>query len=232
MKSLVQRLSRFYASSIGKKIIVALTGVVLVGFLVGHLLGNLLIYGGPEPVNDYAEKLRRLGPGLWLIRGGLLLTLVAHIVATVHLTAQNRKARPDPNVVETVFKASWSSRIMIWSGLTILAFVIYHLMHFTWGTFNDFWDPDGPYFLADGRHNVHAMVVAGFREFGNSAFYAVALFLLCSHIGHGVASMFQTLGLTTPGSRRLIAGASWGFAMVIFAGYVSIPIAILAGWVR
>ena len=103
-----------------------------------------------------------LGPLLWVARIGLLVAVFVHIAATVHLAAQNRAARPEAYVVDATLRASRSSRIMLWSGLTIACFVIYHLMHFTWGTFNRFYDPDGPYVLPDHRRNVYKMVIDGF----------------------------------------------------------------------
>ncbi|MGI8604584.1 MAG: succinate dehydrogenase cytochrome b subunit [Verrucomicrobiales bacterium] len=232
MKSFRQALCRFYSSSIGKKILVALTGLVLVGFLIGHLAANLLIFLGADALNDYAHKLRSMGPLLWAARLGLLAAVVLHIVATIHLTVQNRLARPDAYIVESTLRASFSSRVMMWSGVTIAVFVVYHLMHYTWGTFNRYRDPEGPYFLANGEHNVYKMMVDGFREPANSLFYTFAILLLCSHLRHGVPSLFQTLGLTTARSRGLIRIAGWTFAIIIFLGYFSIPLSIMAGWVR
>ncbi len=232
MKSLLQALGRFYASSIGKKIVVALSALALLGFLVGHLTGNLLVFKGPEALNDYAAKLRDLGPLLWLARFGLLGAVAAHIVATLHLAAQNKAARPEEYRSEATIQATRSSLIMVWSGLTILAFVIYHLMHFTWGTLNNFYDPDGPYALPEGRHNVYKMVVDGFSFWGNSLFYLIALGLLCSHLSHGVTSLFQTLGVTTPRNRPLFKVLGRVFALAMFIGFSSIPVAVLAGFVK
>jgi succinate dehydrogenase / fumarate reductase cytochrome b subunit len=229
MRSLWQTACRFYASSIGKKVLVAVTALVLAGFLVGHLAGNLLMFSGPEAVNAYALKLREMGPLLWVVRFGLLAAVAVHIVVTVHLAAQNRAARPEAYAVEATVRATRSSRIMLWSGLTIACFVIYHLMHFTWGTFNRYHDPDGPYALAGGGSNVYKMVVDGFRVWANSGFYLLALGLLCSHLSHGMSSVFQTLGLTTPRTRPLFTVFGWAFALVIFCGFASIPIAVLAG---
>jgi succinate dehydrogenase / fumarate reductase cytochrome b subunit len=173
-----------------------------------------------------------MGPLLWLARIGLLAAVGVHIVATVQLTAQNRAARPVGYAVEATVRATRSSRIMIWSGLTIAAFVVYHLMHFTWGTFNRFHDPDGPYALREGGWNVYKMVVDGFSVWANSGFYLLALGLLCSHLSHGMASVFQTLGLTTPRTRPLFTFFGWAFALVIFGGFASIPIAVLAGGLK
>lgn len=223
-------LRRLYASSIGKKFIVALTGLVMVGFLIGHLAGNLLIFAGDEAINAYGVRLREFGPMLWVARLGLLAAVAAHIVATVHLTAQNRRARPDGYVERHWLRATLSSRTMMWTGVTIVVFVIYHLMHFTWGSFNQFYVEGGPYYLADGRHNIHRMVIDGFRQPLNTLFYVVAIGLLCMHLTHGFASVFQTLGLTnTRSSRQMFGVLSWGFSILLFVGYVSIPAAVVLG---
>jgi len=232
MPSLVQSLTRFYQSSIGKKILVAVTGLAMIGFLVGHLLGNLLIFSGPDAINGYAKKLHDLGPLLYLIRGGLLVIVVLHIVTTIQLVRLNRAARPQKYAVDTVRQASKSSRIMIWSGLTIFAFIIYHLAHYTWALGNQYRDPSVlRYWVAPGVHNVYNMVVDGFRVWYVSAFYILALLLLTSHLSHGFASVFQTLGLATPRTRRPIAVAGNVFSWAWFLGNLSIPLAILFGLV-
>jgi succinate dehydrogenase / fumarate reductase cytochrome b subunit len=233
MPPIVQSLVRFYGSSVGRKMIVAVTGAIMVLFLIGHMIGNLLVFAGPEALNGYAKKLHDLGPLLWVIRFGLLATVVLHIVATVQLTAANRAARAEPYGVDSTRKASKSSRTMIWSGVIILVFLIYHLMHYTWGVANGYYNPEMTrYWLPDGSHNVYNMVVDGFNWVPASLFYIVGLALLFSHLGHGVASIFQTLGLTTPKSRPLIEGAGKGLALVLFAGNVLMPVAIMAGWVK
>ena len=226
-------LLRFCRSSIGRKIIVALTGAVMVLFLIGHLLGNLLLFAGPDAINAYAKKLHDLGPLLWIARLGLLAAVVLHIVATVQLTIANRAARPQAYGVDATRAATKSSRTMIWSGLTILAFLIYHLAHYTWGVANGYYDKANPrYWLADDSHNVYQMIVDGFNWVPASLFYIVAMALLFRHLGHGVASMFQTLGLTTQKSRPLIECAGHALALALFAGNCLMPIAVLAGWVK
>lgn len=233
MPPLVQSLLRFYHSSIGKKIIVAVTGLAMMGFLVGHLLGNLLVFAGPDAINAYAKKLHDLGPLLYVVRAGLLATVVLHIVATVQLVRMNRAARPQKYAVDTVRQASKASRIMIWSGLTILAFVLYHLAHFTWALGNSYRDPSiARYWVEPGIHNVFNMVVDGFRVWYVSAFYIIAMFLLCNHLSHGFSSVFQTLGLATPRLRQPINAAGLVFAWGLFFGNISIPLAILFGVVK
>lgn len=232
MKALYLAVVRFYASSIGKKMVVALTALGLMGFLVGHLAGNLLMFKGPEAINAYAAKLHALGPLLWVVRLGLLGVVGLHVVATLQLAAQNRAARPHEYVAEATLRATRSSRLMVLTGLTILAFVVYHLLHFTVGNLHGFYDEDGGYRLADGGMNVYKMVVVGFGVWFNSGFYILAMALLCSHLSHGFSSVFQTLGLTTPRTRSLITAAGWAFAILICGGFASIPVAVLAGLLK
>jgi succinate dehydrogenase / fumarate reductase cytochrome b subunit len=233
MPPFVRSIVRFYQSSIGKKIIVALTGAVLILFVIGHMVGNLLVFAGPEALNGYAKKLADLGPLLWLVRLGLLATVVLHIVATVQLYIANKAARPQPYVVDAKRKAGRSSLTMIWSGLTILAFVVYHLMHYTWGVANDYYNPaNSRYFLPNGDHNVYNMVVDGFTWAPASLFYILAMGLLFMHLSHGFASVFQTLGFTTPKSRPVIELTGRTLAAVLFAGNSLMPLAIMAGWVE
>lgn len=230
MPPIVLSLARFYHSSIGKKIIVAVTGLAMVGFLVGHLLGNLLIFGGPEAINGYAKKLHDLGPLLYVIRAALLGMFLLHVICTIQLVRLNRAARPQRYAVDTVRTASKSSRIMIWSGLIILSFLVYHLAHFTFALGNSYRDPSNArYWVEPGVHNVYNMVMDGFSVWYVSAFYVLAMFLLCSHLGHGVASIFQTIGLATPRTRQPIRIAGNLFALGIFLGNISIPLAILTG---
>jgi succinate dehydrogenase / fumarate reductase cytochrome b subunit len=206
-------------SSIGKKLLVALTGLVLVLFLAGHLAGNLLVFVGEKAFNEYAEMLHTMlhGTGVWIARSVLLTCLVVHVVATISLTRANRVASPKYVHSQTI-QASKSSLIMIWSGLTILAFVIFHLLHFTVRVDSG---------LAEiAKTNPHKMVIVGFSNGLVVLFYAIAMSMLCSHLSHGVASMFQTLGLRSKKSASLITTVSKAYAFLIWAGFLSIPIAI------
>lgn len=232
MSPLFTSLRTFLASSIGKKILVAVTGAVLVLFVLGHMIGNLLIYAGPDALNEYGRLLHTLlhGAGLWIARAVLLTCVAVHIVLTVQLTRENRAARGSAYGCQATLKASRSSRIMILSGLTLLAFIIFHLLHFTVraGPYREF---DAMTATLDGEtvHNVHRMVVAGFSSVPVSAFYIIAMGLLCSHLSHGVASMFQTLGLATDRTRPALTVVSRAFAAIIFVGNCSIPVAVLCG---
>lgn len=231
MSAVLDSLSRFYSSSIGKKILVALTGLALVGFIVGHMVGNLLVFAGPEAINEYGHMLHTAlhGGGVWIARLGLLAAVVVHIVATVQLTIANKGARKDAYGQQKFRVSSTSSRIMIWSGLTILAFIIYHLLHFTVRTGNEYNNPALYSYDLHGVevHNVYKMVIDGFSWWPASAFYIIAMVLLCSHLSHGVASIFQTLGLTTHRTWPLFQTFSKIFALLILIGNCSIPIAIL-----
>ncbi|MGC6426221.1 MAG: succinate dehydrogenase cytochrome b subunit [Akkermansiaceae bacterium] len=223
-------LCTFAQSSIGRKMIVALTGLALVLFLAGHLTGNLLIFAGSEAFNDYAQFLHEAlhGAGVWIARLGLLVCLVLHVWFTILLTKENKAASPKYQHDATV-QAPRSSRLMIWSGLTILAFIIFHLLHFTVKAGSDFGTYiDEAYELKTGleRHDAHKMVIVGFQNGLVSLFYIIAMTCLCSHLSHGVSSIFQTLGLRsrkTAGAIKLLANA---YAVVIYLGFISIPLAI------
>lgn len=229
MNALTRCLDTYWSSSIGKKLVVALTGIVLVLFLAGHLVGNLVIFMGPEAFNSYAHMLHHMlhGAGIWLFRSVLLVTLVAHVVATIALTRQNRSART-PYQHQATIQASRSSRTMILSGLTILAFVVYHLLHFTVRTNNAYNDPNLYSFMLDGQvvHNAWKMVIDGFSYLPATLFYIIAMSLLCSHLMHGVASIFQTLGFRSQRAAGLIKHISIGYSLFIWIGFISIPIAI------
>ena len=207
----------------------AVTGVILLGFVVGHLLGNLQILLGPDAIKSYVQKLRDLGPLLWAVRIFLLVAVVLHIYYTIRLVIDNRKARPAAYVEKDHVKATFASRYMWLSGLVVLAFIIYHLAHFTFivvnprlATLHD----------AMNRHDVFSMMVYGFQNPLISAFYIVAMFLLMLHLTHGASSFFQSLGLNDKRLNPRLAKGGRVFAWLIFAGYVSIPVACLLGWVQ
>lgn len=222
--------SFFYHSSIGRKIIVALTGVILILFVVGHLLGNLQIFLGPEWINAYSQHLRDLGPLLWLVRIILLATVITHIWFTILLAIENRRARPQSYKKKEHVKATWASRHMVVSGLVVLAFIIFHLLHFTARKFN----PQFPLLKLDplNRYDVYSMMVYGFQNVYVSSFYIVGLFLLTLHLTHGSSSFFQSLGLNDKKLAPRLAWAGRIFAWLIFIGYASIPVAVLLGFIK
>jgi len=218
-----------FSSSIGRKWIVALTGIVLILFVVGHLLGNLSIYLGPNAINSYASFLQSLGEILWVIRFVLLLCVGLHVFFTILLWHENMAANPRKYAViddlQTVIAARW----MRLSGLVVLSFVIFHLAEFTWQSLN----PQFKTFSDDhGRHDVYRMVIAGFSNPFVSGFYLIALALLALHLSHGIASLFQTLGLTTSKLRPLFERGGVIISWTLFAGYASIPLSVIFGILR
>jgi succinate dehydrogenase / fumarate reductase cytochrome b subunit len=226
----VNILSAFYQSSVGKKIIVAITGIILILFVIGHLLGNLQIFIGPDWINGYSQHLHDLGPLLWLIRVFLLITVVLHIYFTILLAIENRRARPEAYADRRYVKATFASRHMVMSGLIVLAFIIYHLAHFTVRVT----DRRFGLLKADplGRYDVYSMMVYGFQNYFVSGFYALGLFLLALHLSHGSSSFFQSLGFNDKKLTSRLALGGRVFAWLLFAGYTSIPVAILLGLIK
>jgi succinate dehydrogenase / fumarate reductase cytochrome b subunit len=214
----------FFGSSIGRKVVMAVTGAILFGFVLGHLIGNLQVYLGPEAMNAYGAMLRQVfhGAGLWIARAVLLASAVLHIWAATSLTLQSRAARPVGYREQKWRESTYASRTMRWSGVIILVFVIYHLLHFTIGSVH-------PSFIeGDVYHNF----VAGFRSVPVSLFYVFAMILLGLHLRHGVWSMFQTLGVSHPRYIRMAHVAAWVFAVLVVVGNISFPLAVLAGIVK
>jgi succinate dehydrogenase / fumarate reductase, cytochrome b subunit len=220
----------FYRSSIGKKMIVAVTAVVLMLFVIGHLLGNLQIFLGPDWINGYSQHLRDLGPLLWAVRLFLLASVIAHIYVSIQLAIENRRARPEAYIEREYVKATFASRHMVLSGLIVLAFIIYHLAHFTVRV------TDRRFALLKmdplGHYDVYSMMVYAFQNYYVSAFYVLALFLLTLHLSHGSSSFFQSLGLNDKKLTPRFALGGRIFAWVLFLGYTSIPVAILLGTIK
>ena len=212
------------SSTIGTKILVAITGFLLVGFVIAHMLGNLQIYMGPDALNAYAQRLKDLGPLLWVVRLGLLGILAIHIVGIAKLTLRNRAARPLGYDNKKALVSTFASRNMLMSGAILLAFIVYHLLHFTVGVTH----PDHFQLLDDaGRHDVYSMVILGFRQPLVSLAYIAAMGLLGMHLGHGTASLFQTAGLNGGNRRAAFEGVSRLAAVVVVLGNISIPLACL-----
>jgi succinate dehydrogenase / fumarate reductase cytochrome b subunit len=208
------------------KMIMAVSGLLLVLFAIAHMAGNLQVFLGRDQINAYARGLRDLGPLLWIARAGLIVLVLIHIAAAISLTRANRAARPVPYAYYRPVVTSYAARTMFWSGLIIAAFVVYHLLHFTLHQTNPgFATLHDPY----GRHDVYTMVVKGFSVTWVVAAYAVAVGLLCAHLWHGVPSFFQSLGLNHPKYNGLIDKLGPLVAVLLFVGYVSVPIGVLAG---
>jgi len=217
-------ISTFYKSSIGKKWIVGITGLILLLFVIGHLIGNLQIFIGQEVFDKYAAFLQGLGDLLWAVRIFLITVFVLHIVTTILLAIQNRKARPERYAVNHYKRSTFASRTMLISGLIVLCFVIVHLLDFTFmKTHPEFRTLEDPQHLHDTYH----MVIALFQQPLFALFYVLGVFLLCLHLSHGIQSFFQTLGLNSKHlTPRLVFGGRV-VAWAIFAGYAAIPLAIL-----
>jgi succinate dehydrogenase / fumarate reductase cytochrome b subunit len=214
----------FLGSSIGRKVVMAATGVVLFGFVIAHLLGNLQVFLGPEALNHYAETLREYPALLWAARVGLLLAVGLHIWAAVSLTRTNRQARPSRYERWEPQASTYASRTMRWSGVLLLLFVVYHLLHFTFGA-----RVVHPRFVpGDVYHNF----VSGFQNPFVSGFYILAMLALGLHLYHGVWSALQTVGLSHPRLDRARYGVAATVAALIVLGNISMPVAVLAGLVR
>ena len=212
---------RIFASSIGKKVVMALTGVILFGFVIAHMIGNLQVYLGPEKLNHYAEALRNLGPLLWVARIGLLVAVGLHIWSAYSLTQMNRVARPEGYRVKEHRESTYASRTMRWSGVFLFLFIVYHLMHFTFGNVH----PD--FVPGDVYHNF----VVGFRQTLASVVYILAMLALGLHLYHGVWSFLQTLGLSHPRYNHLRHAFATLVAVLVVVGNISMPVAVMAGWI-
>ena len=211
---------RFYTSNIGLKVVMALTGFAMFGFLLGHLVGNLQIFWGAEIINDYAKMLHDHPTVLWPVRLGLIGIILAHIHASVTLTRRSMAARP-----EGYRKLNRSKRVetgMRLSGVVVLGFIIYHLLHLTAGTVHS------DYIQGDVYHNV----TTAFANPVVAIVYMVCNVLLGVHLFHGLWSMFRTLGVSNPRYDRLARGAATALTLTIVGGNVFMPLAILAGLLK
>jgi succinate dehydrogenase / fumarate reductase cytochrome b subunit len=235
--------STYLTSTVGQKILVGTTGLLLVGFLIGHMIGNLKVFSGPESLNRYAYFLKHdIGALLWIARAGLLALFVTHVVLALYLKRKAAVARPVGYHKYRTAQASLPSKTMLWTGLVTLAFTVFHLAHYTFGWAHGATLADGtvvnyldlPYTLADGTvvHDVYRMVLAGFGTPWISALYVVCQLLLFIHLGHGIQSALQTLGLVgkrfTPAAKAL----GWAVAGTIFVGNLAIVVAVWAGYVK
>lgn len=215
-------------TSVGKKFLVAATGIIGVGFVFAHMVGNLHAFEGPRQLNEYAEGLRKLGEPLlprssllWLMRSVLLVAVITHIVLTVQLARASRRARPVRYEHPGVVQASYASRTMRWGGAALLAFIVFHLMDLSWGVHPDF-------IRGDVYHNA----VNGFRRWPVTGVYLVALGALGMHLYHGTWSVCQTLGVNRVRWDRAIRRGALTLALVISVGYAALPIGVLARIVK
>lgn len=202
----------------------AVTGCIMLLFVIGHMLGNLQVFEGPARINAYGHFLHNLGELLWLERGVLMLAIVLHIVATVQLALRSNAARPVGYSRKEAINSSYASRTMYWSGPIILVFIIFHLLQFTAGYLH----PQAQFVAGD----VYGNVVSGFQVWWVSAWYIFAICLLGLHLSHGLWSMFQSVGLGHPRLTPYLRTAARAVAILIVLGYISIPISVLLGFIK
>ena len=225
--------TRLLTTSVGAKVAMAITGLCLVVFLLFHVAGNLLVFGGRNAFNGYAETLQGLGPLLWIGRAGLLVLFVAHVAVGIRLVRKNRAARPQPYAHEATVAASHASRTMIQTGLIVLVFVIVHLLHFTVGAIRpaDFALTEDV--VRNGvtvpRHDAFGMVLGGFHDDRIVALYVIGLWLIGLHLSHGVSSLFQSLGLRRTSTARWIERGGRTLAWALAAAFIAIVLGVRVG---
>jgi succinate dehydrogenase / fumarate reductase cytochrome b subunit len=218
------RPARFWDSTNGKKVVMAVTGAILVLFVIVHMVGNLQTFVGPQRLNDYSRLLHGAPEVLWAIRAILLASVILHIWAATQLAIRNKQARPVQYAKKQNHASSYASRTMYWSGPILLAFVIFHILHFTAGVVH----PGADFVEGDVYHNV----VAGIQVWYVSAWYIFSMILLGLHMRHGVWSMFQSVGFNHPRHTPILRKAATVLSIIIVVGFISIPVSVLFGWVR
>ena len=226
------RVMAFWRTMIGKKVVMAVTGIVLIGFVIAHMLGNLKIFSGPDEINAYSRFLREVGSPelaygqlLWVVRIVLFICVALHITAAVQLSRMSLAARPIGYNVKRNIETTFAARMMRWGGALLVAFIIFHLLHLTAGAVG----------FREGQFRhlaVYQNVVAAFAILPIALFYVVAMAALCLHLYHGIWSMLQTLGWNTAQNERMLKIASRVVAIVVFLGFSSVPVSVLAGWLR
>ncbi len=214
---------RFYQTTVFKKAIMAITGMVLFGFVVVHMIGNLQIYEGRETLDAYGHLLHSVPELLWAARIVLLVCVTLHIVTTVQLALVKSQARPVAYVKKDNSHSSYASRTMYWSGPIVACFIVYHILHLTLGLAQ-------PSVYVQGA--VYDNVVYGFQNYAISGFYILSMALLCTHLYHGAWSMFQSVGINHPRYTPLLRKFAALMAAVIFIGNVSIPVSVMIGLVK
>jgi succinate dehydrogenase / fumarate reductase cytochrome b subunit len=220
-------LLRFWRSAVGKKWVMAVTGIMLLGFVLVHMIGNLKVFLGIEHLNEYAEWLRDLGEPafprtvlLWALRLGLLAAVFLHIVAAAQLTRMNHKARPVKYQAPRDYAAAnFASRSMRWTGIIVVLFVIFHLADLTWGSAN-------PHFVRGDPYN---NLFNSFERVPVAIAYIAAMIAISIHIFHGAWAMFNSLGINNPKYNDWKRAFAAGFALVILIGNVSMPLLIVTG---
>jgi len=216
---------RLLSDSIGRKAVVAVTGLCMVLFVVVHLLGNSTIFAGPDGINAYAEKLHGLGPFVWAFRLVMLCLLLLHVVFAILLTLENWAANPGKYAVKKMLKATFAGETMIWTGLLLLAFLVYHLLQFTVRITPDIVLGND----AKNRVDVFTMVITSFRITPIALVYVAAMVTLFLHLSHGIQSIFQSIGLNNDKTMPEFTLLGKLLSALFLVGYSAIPVLILAG---
>jgi succinate dehydrogenase / fumarate reductase, cytochrome b subunit len=216
---------RFTTSSVGRKVLMGSTGLIMVLFVIVHLLGNSSIFAGPDGINAYAEKLHGLGPFVWAFRLFMLVMLGIHVLFGILVTLDNWNANPEKYKVKKMLKATFAGETMIWTGALLLAFIVYHLLQFTVRI-----TPDVVLGVdAKGRFDVYSMVTGSFRHAPIAAIYVAAMVTLFLHLSHGIQSIFQTIGWNNEKTLPTYTLIGTVLALVFLLGYSAIPVLILSG---
>jgi succinate dehydrogenase / fumarate reductase cytochrome b subunit len=218
------RLRGFYASMVGKKVVMGVTGLIGIGFVILHSLGNLLVFRGPAAINSYSHFLKSTGELLWALRIVLIVAVILHVIAAVQLTLQNRAARPIGYKKQESQVATIASRTMRWGGVLLLVFTVLHILHFTTGTIR----PAGVFAPED----VYANVVASFRVWWVALFYVLAMVALGLHLFHGAWSSVRSIGVSPPSPEPLHRKVSVVIAILVWAAFTAVPFAVFVGIVR
>jgi len=218
------RLRRFYGSMVGKKVVMGVTGLIGIGFVILHSLGNLLVFRGPAALNSYSHFLKSSGELLWGLRIVLIVALILHVTAAVQLTRRSRAARPIGYVKRDPQAATIASRTMRWGGALLLVFIVLHILHFTTGTIR----PAGVFTHED----VYTNVVASFRIWWVALFYVVSMIALGLHIFHGAWSSVRSIGVSPESPEPLHHRISLALAILIWAAFTAVPVAVFSGLVR
>jgi succinate dehydrogenase / fumarate reductase cytochrome b subunit len=214
----------FYASMVGKKVVMGITGLIGIGFVVMHSLGNLLVFRGPAAINAYSHFLKSTGELLWGLRIVLIVAVILHVIAAVQLTTQSRAARPIAYAKQERQVATVASRTMRWGGALLLVFIVFHILHFTTGTIR----PEGVFSSED----VYSNIVTSFRIWWVTVFYVVALIALGLHLFHGAWSSVRSIGARLPSPEPLHHRISLAVALLVWAAFTAVPIAVITGIVR
>ncbi len=215
-------------SSVGRKVLMAVTGLLLVGFVIVHLLGNLSVFAGTEAINIYAEKLHSLGPVVWIFRLVMLVLFVVHITFGVQLSMENSVASPEAYAIKKRLKTTFSAESMLYTGIILLIFVVYHLLHFTMHVVHTD-ATDAINTLVNNRPDVYSMVKLSFEKVFVSLVYIAAMFALFFHLSHGLSSFVQTLGFNNGPSQDKVIAVGKLVAVVFLIGYAMIPFVFLVG---